>query len=434
MKDRHWKNLIKDIQNQRCILMLGPGLSTINGEPLVEAFSKYLVSELESESIPYEKNAVTNLPYIAQRFMSIPDIRRIDLEDEAVSFLKKNTIEIPEVFKLLAKVPFHLIINTTPENFMLRALKETGRTQPQALHYNFKKDRDNAVPSFSSDQTLVYNLFGSEADPESMVFTEKEQVEFMKNVVRDNPSIPHKITSEFDDRKTYLFLGFNIEDWRFPLLLDSLQIESLNSSYAPDYEKFPVSKITKSFFEDCYRFRFIENNVIEFIEEMVERFEQEADGTIEANQPEQVRKIVLLYAEKDESYRDELIKHMSDLERNQFIEIWHKGKIEYGEEVSEKISEKLQEAEVVLFLISADFLSSDEIFDFEIPKALARKEEGVKLFPILIRTTDFENSELGKLLVFPQNKKAVNSDFWNTPDEAYQQIVTELKNTLFNNG
>lgn len=431
MKDRHWKNLIKDIQNQRCILMLGPGLSTVNGELLVVAFSKHLVAELESESVSFEKNAITNLSYIAQRFMTIPDIRRIDLEDEAVSFFKENTKEVPESFKLLAKLPFHLIINTTPENFMVKALKEEGRLQSQFLHYNFKKDRDKEVPAFSADQSLVYNLFGTDEDPESMVFTEKEQVEFMKNVVRDNPSIPHKITSQFDDRKTYLFLGFDVEDWRFPLLLDSLQVESKNASYAPRYEDFPVDKVTKSFFEDCYRFRFVENNVLEFVQEMVDRYKKEFDDNTATLQSVPAKKVVILHADKDEGYRDELIKHMSDLERNKLVEIWHKGLIDFGDDVAVAITEKLKEAEVVLFLMSADFLASDSFFDFEIPITLARKAEGLKLFPILIRTTDFENSELGKLPVLPLNKKAVNSDFWNSPDDAYRQIISELKNNLF---
>ncbi len=430
MKDRHWRNLIKDIQNQRCILLLGPGISTVKDEPLIEAFSKYLVEELETESIAYEKSAVANLSYIAQRFMTIPDIRRIDLEDEAVSFFKKQTTEVPGVFNLLAKLPFYLIINSTPENFMGTALNEAGRLEVHSLHYNFKKDRDQTIPAFSKEQPLIYHLFGSQEDPESMVFTEKEQVEFMKNVVRDNPSIPHKITSEFDDRKTYLFLGFDIEDWRFPLLLDSLQIESLNSSYAPEVVQYPVSKITKSFFEDCYRFRFIENNVAEFVKELVSRFDEESEPETKASQPDHATKFVILYAEKDEAHRDELIKHLSDLERNKYIEIWHKGKIEFGDEVETVINEKLDEAEVVLFLISADFLSSNDIFEAQIPKALQRKEAGVKSFPILIRAADFENSEIGKLPLLPLNKKAVNSDFWNSTDEAYQQIVSELKKAL----
>ncbi len=431
MKDRQWRTLVKDIQNQRCILMLGPGLSMVKGEPLTEAFSKHLVSELKEESIPFEQQAVANLPYIAQRFMTIPDIRRIDLEDEAITFFKEQTKEVPEIFQLLSKLPFHLVVNTTPDNFMQKALLEEGTQQAHFLHYNFKKDRDEKIPPFSSDEVLVYNLFGSIDDPESLIFTKKERVEFIKNVVRGNPPIPHKVISEFDDRKTYLFLGFNIEDWRFPLLLDSLQIENLNSGYAPDLENYPISNITKSFFEDCYRFRFVENKVLEFVKELVGRYQEEATEEKIASTPQKAKKMVVLYSDKDESYRDEFLKHLSELERNNYLEIWHKGKIEYGSDVEEMTTTKLEEAELVCCLMSADFLSSEKIFEFEMPIILERKKEGLKIFLTLIRSSDIEEGEWKNFPILPSNKNPVNSSFWNSTDDAYQQIVQDLKNNIF---
>lgn len=433
MKDRQWRTLIKDIQNQRCILMLGPGLSTVNGEPLTEAFSKHLVSELNEESIPFVPQATANLAYIAQRFMTIPDIRRIDLEDEAITFFKEQTQEIPEIFQLICKLPFHLIINTTPDDFMRKALLSEGTQAVHFLHYNFKKDRDEKIPPFSSEEVLIYNLFGSIEDPESLIFTKKERVEFMKNLVRGNPPVPHKIISEFDDRKTYLFLGFNIEDWQFrlPLLLDGLQIENLNSGYAPDLDNYPISNITKSFFEDCYRFRFVENKVLEFIKELVKRYQKETLKDKVAASPPKAKKMVMLYSDKDVSYRDELLKHLSELERNNFLDIWHKGNIDFGADIEATTMEKLEEAELVFCLMSADFLSSQDFFEFEIPKILERKKEGLKIFVVLIRSIDFEAGEWKNFPVLPANKKPVNTNFWNTPDDAYQQIIQDLKKNIF---
>ena len=154
MKERQWRNLIRDIQQQRCILMLGPGLSLAGKEPLLESFSEHLTQELKSESIPFDEKSSKVLPYIAQRFMSIPDIRRIDLEDEAVGFFEKHTKEIPEWFMQLARLPFQLVINTTPEQYMFRALKKQGILGAVSLHYNFKKSVDVSIPEFSSDTPL----------------------------------------------------------------------------------------------------------------------------------------------------------------------------------------------------------------------------------------------------------------------------------------
>lgn len=433
MKDRQWRNLIKDIKNQRCILMLGAGLSTFQDEPLLEVFSKYLIKELEEESIPYEKDSIATLPYVAQRFMTIPDIRRIDLEDEAIAFFKEHTKVIPKIFKSLAKLPFHLIINAAPDNFMQQALLENGRKTVHALHYNFKKDRDEKVPLFSAEQVLIYNLYGSLKDAESLVFTEKEKGELIKNILQGTPAVPHKIVSEFDDRKTYLFLGCDIRDKRFHLLLESLQIKNSNSSYAPDFENYPLSKVTKSFYDDSYNFRFIEDQVAGFVEELVRRYEEENENKSTDTRPAKAKKVVLLYDDKDIVYKDELLKHLSELERNNYLDVWEKGHIDFGTDIEATFQEQLASAEFILCLMSADFLASNQFFELEIPKLMEQKKADLKVFPILIRAADLEEGEWNQFSILPTNRKPVNSEFWNSPDDAYQQIISELKTNILPN-
>ena len=79
------------------------------------------------------------------------------------------------------------------------------------------------IEKISVENPLVYNLFGSLDETESIVLTEEDQLEFIRNVVKDDPRIPEEILGQFDHRKTYLFFGFDLENWQFRLLLHTFQ-------------------------------------------------------------------------------------------------------------------------------------------------------------------------------------------------------------------
>jgi hypothetical protein len=65
------------------------------------------------------------------------------------------------------------------------------------------------------------------------------------------------------------------------------------------------------------------------------------------------------YSHKDETLRDELVKHLSLLKRQGVILDWHDRKIEAGDEWRRDIDTHLQTAQIILLLVSADFLASD---------------------------------------------------------------------------
>ena len=110
LSNRQWGNLLKDIERQRCILLLGPrlalGIDQEGKEPLVELLAMHLSEELRTEGISFDANASRDLSYIAQRFMTIPKIRRIDLEDEAIAFLPTISESIPRALSIDSSFTF----------------------------------------------------------------------------------------------------------------------------------------------------------------------------------------------------------------------------------------------------------------------------------------------------------------------------------------
>lgn len=99
-------------------------------------------------------------------------------------------------------------------------------------------------------------------------------MQFIRNVVKNDPPLPDEITGYFDNRKTYIFLGFNLETWQFRLLLDSLKLKDENSSVATRTSHFPMSYATQSFYQDHFNFVFVEKDVEEFLADLQYAFER----------------------------------------------------------------------------------------------------------------------------------------------------------------
>jgi hypothetical protein len=61
------------------------------------------------------------------------------------------------------------------------------------------------------------------------------------------------------------------------------------------------------------------------------------------------------YSHRDEALRDELARHLAVLERQHVIAGWHDRRIGAGKDWQGAIDERLNRAQIILLLISADF-------------------------------------------------------------------------------
>ncbi|MEO5990178.1 MAG: toll/interleukin-1 receptor domain-containing protein [Ferruginibacter sp.] len=132
------------------------------------------------------------------------------------------------------------------------------------------------------------------------------------------------------------------------------------------------------------------------------------------------------YSHKDESLRNELEKHLSILKRNGVISSWHDRCILPGAGIDEEISMNIQKADIILLLVSSDFLSSDYCYDNEMNYALQKSAKNeVKVLPVILRPCDWKDSKFGKLLAIPTDGKPVVK--FPTLDDAFVNIVEHIK-------
>lgn len=135
------------------------------------------------------------------------------------------------------------------------------------------------------------------------------------------------------------------------------------------------------------------------------------------------------YNHKDEMLRDQLETHLVMLKRQGFIETWHDRRITAGESLDTAVSMNLERADVVLLLVSPDFLASDYCYDTEMKRALRRHEEGeCKVIPIILRPCDWHDTPFGRLLAAPTDGKPITQ--WPDLDSAFLDVTQAIKRAL----
>jgi hypothetical protein len=140
-------------------------------------------------------------------------------------------------------------------------------------------------------------------------------------------------------------------------------------------------------------------------------------------------KLFLSYSHKDEELKDKLAIHLAPLRRSGKIAVWQDRQIRPGTEWDVAIKKELAEADIILLLVSPDFIASDYIWMYEIAGAMERHERReATVVPIIVRPCDWHDMPFAKVQALPRNAKPV-TQFANQ-DEAWLDIVQGIKRLL----
>ncbi|PNC19690.1 hypothetical protein CXU22_01365 [Akkermansia muciniphila] len=141
--------------------------------------------------------------------------------------------------------------------------------------------------------------------------------------------------------------------------------------------------------------------------------------------------IFISYSHVDTKYCEEFKKHMIGLERSGLAKPWTDHKISPGEKLDEKISDSIRNTDIMLLLVSVDFLNSDYCMSHEFKKALEKqnKEGNPIIIPIITRACDWKGiDEIKVLKALPTDGQSISS--FRDPDQAYVEIVNSLRKII----
>ncbi len=147
-----------------------------------------------------------------------------------------------------------------------------------------------------------------------------------------------------------------------------------------------------------------------------------------ATDSSQAIELFLCYAHKDEELRQSLEKQLRALRRQGLIDIWHDRQIHAGAEWEGEINKHLNTAQIILLLISPDFMDSDYCYGVEMRRAMDRHQSGeAHVIPIILRPVYWQGAPFGKIQALPTDAIPVVSRNWHSQDEAFYDIIQGIR-------
>mgnify|MGYP003336486857 FL=1 len=114
------------------------------------------------------------------------------------------------------------------------------------------------------------------------------------------------------------------------------------------------------------------------------------------------------------------------MQREGLIDAWHDRKIAAGQEWAGAIDANLEQADIILLLVSASFLASAYCNDIELERALERHERGeARVIPVILKPADWTAAPFAKLQALPGNAKPITT--FSNRDAAFLEVAKGIR-------
>ncbi|HMK26359.1 MAG TPA: COR domain-containing protein [Chitinophagaceae bacterium] len=158
--------------------------------------------------------------------------------------------------------------------------------------------------------------------------------------------------------------------------------------------------------------------------------------------PIKMKKILISYSKQDLGFVNKFIEHLSALQLDGKVAHWYCSELEAGSGWDKEIQKHFDEADIVCFMVSPNFMKTSYIHEHEIAKAFEKKEKypDFKIVPIILdfcRWTTVKNN-LGQYTALPYTAKPV-ADFanenmaWYIIQECLRLMIDENLNPIGDN-
>ena len=137
-------------------------------------------------------------------------------------------------------------------------------------------------------------------------------------------------------------------------------------------------------------------------------------------------RIFVSYAHSDEAMKSQVDKQLEIMRRAGLVEVWHDRCLIPGELWDRRINDEIEKAEIILLLVSTEFLSSNYVNDVEIKRAMQRHDDGSAcIIPVVLRPCQMELAPFAKIQALPTDLKPIT--MWPNPDEAYLNVARGIR-------
>lgn len=137
------------------------------------------------------------------------------------------------------------------------------------------------------------------------------------------------------------------------------------------------------------------------------------------------KKIFFIYSKIDCNFKNKLLDHLSPFHGD--IITWNDDDVLPGEEWDDKIKKELFRADIVIYLVSVNSITTKYINEEELPIIEKRcKLKQCILVPIIVNYCSWEKLWFATYAALPRKGLEITNNHWQNEDQAWKHVVTEL--------
>jgi hypothetical protein len=345
-------------------------------------FADALKNELEEELRESNANLPTadSLAGVAQQYEDTSGFGANTLRAQATAYYASLRLKPSKDHEALASLPLPLIVSTSQDLLLSDALTRAGkehRVYRFKLHGKRHENGDFPPPTLAVP--VIYHLFGTLRDPESLVLSENDLLDFLASVT--SKQLPNCLVQRFQgDNVSLLFVGCSIRFWYQRVLLKAL-IRSVSApsrassavAVEPLFQSIPDPERTQTilYYQRGTCVEVIDDHISNFVADLQRRLE-EAGGVIEEPSAAAGPKVnaFVSYARENQPLAAALGRALEGAGVTPWLDV---NDLRSGQDWERKIKEELEAVDFVLILVTPELVEKFKGFvNVEIDAALQR--------------------------------------------------------------
>jgi hypothetical protein len=254
--------IVDSIKEERCVLMLGPEVALNNrGVPIYSDLPRFFQEETDLE---IDKDTDGLIIFKSRRSKSF-------FYTELKRYYQKYK-PIDDIHKKLARIPFHIIISTTPD-IILKKCYETFGMNFDFHNYNKKQNPEDIKKIPTGNYPLLYNLLGCITEEDSLIVTHDDLFEFLFSILGEQ-RLPRELKRCLQKPKVFVFLGFDFERWYLQLLLRLFELHQDAMPIASQAGS-KLKEQTKTFYINNFEMEFIDSSIEDLVDDLYKKCESQ---------------------------------------------------------------------------------------------------------------------------------------------------------------
>jgi effector-associated domain 11 (EAD11)-containing protein/SIR2-like protein len=260
----NWDLLFEFLEKEKCILCVGPGIFDSQKEGKLETrLARFLKEEEASLGIRVYEDGW---------FHYLPGANEIDAWQRVKAFYSQPQPEAAKVLQKLARIPFHHVLNFTPDQQMKEAY--TSQNLPVDYHFYYKKEPcDQGIQKPAKARPLVFNMMGDVDERNSLVLTYDDFYAYLESVFEAKSMSPVLKANVFA-ADYFIFIGLPFEKWYMHLFMRILRQHAEKRKSKKHAASAHLTDEVESYCYEQYTITFVQEGISKFVDELFKKCEE----------------------------------------------------------------------------------------------------------------------------------------------------------------